>query len=58
MEQCGPDPLRRRTDRVLTVVGWVVVALAVLTAVCAGVAAATAYGAGLERIERDAPARP
>jgi hypothetical protein len=54
----GPGPsLRRTTDQVLTVVGWVVVALAVLTVVCAGVAAASAYRAGLERIERDAAAR-
>jgi len=43
----GPDrSLRRRTDRLLTVVGWVVVALAVLTVVSAGVAAASAYRDG------------
>ncbi len=54
----GPGPsLRRPTDRVLTVVGWVVISLAVLTAVCAGVTAVSAYRAGLERIERDAAAR-
>jgi hypothetical protein len=54
----GPDrSLRRRTDRLLTVVGWVVVALAVLTVVSAGVAAASAYRDGLDRIARDAAAR-
>ena len=40
----GPDrSLRRWTDRLLTVVGWVVVALAVLTVVSAGAAATSAY---------------
>jgi hypothetical protein len=54
----GPDrSLRRWTDRLLTVVGWVVVALAVLTVVCAGAAAASAYRDGLDRIARDAAAR-
>jgi hypothetical protein len=50
-------PLRRGTDRLLVVVGWVVIALAVLTVVCAGVAAASAYRGGLDRVERDAAAR-
>src|SRR3712207_3005002 len=54
----GPDrSLRRLTDRVLTVVGWVVVASGVLTVVCAAVAAVSVYRAGLERIERDSAAR-
>lgn len=54
----GPGPsLRRPTDQLLTLVGWVVIALAVLTVVCAGVTAVSAYRAGLERIERDAAAR-
>ena len=54
----GPEPsLRRLTDRVLTLTGWVVTALGVLTLVCAGVAAASAYRGGLDRIERDAAAR-
>jgi len=54
----GPDrSLRRWTDRLLTVVGWVVVALAVLTVVSAGAAAASAYRDGLDRIARDAAAR-
>ena len=54
----GPDrSLRRWTDRLLTVVGWVVVALAVLTVVSAGAAATSAYRDGLDRIARDAAAR-
>ena len=57
-DRVGPDrSLRRWTDRLLTVVGWVVVALAVLTVVSAGVAAASAYRDGLDRIARDAAAR-
>lgn len=63
MSQYVPDPpgpdrsLRRWTDRLLTVVGWVVVALAVLTVVSAGVTAASAYRGGLDRIASDAAAR-
>jgi hypothetical protein len=54
----GPDrSLRRWTDRLLTVVGWLVVALSVLTVVSAGVAAASAYRGGLDRIAHDAAAR-
>lgn len=54
----GPDrSLRRWTDRLLTVVGWVVVALAVLTVVTAGVTGVSAYRDGLDRIARDAAAR-
>ena len=54
----GPEPsLRRLTDRVLTLTGWVVTALGVLTLVCAGMAAASAYRGGLDRIERDAAGR-
>lgn len=57
-ERWGPDrSLRRWTDRLLTVVGWVVVALSVLTVVCAGMAAASAYRGGLDRIASDAAAR-
>ena len=57
-ESWGPDrSLRRWTDRLLTVVGWLVVALSVLTVVSAGVAAASAYRGGLDRIARDAAAR-
>jgi hypothetical protein len=57
-EQWGPDrSLRRRTDRLQTVLGWVVVAAAVLTVVWAAVAAASAYRAGVDRIVRDAAAR-
>jgi ABC-type amino acid transport substrate-binding protein len=58
MSQHMPDRSPRRwTDGVLVVVGWVVAALAVLTVVCAGVAAASAYRGGLDRIARDAAAR-
>lgn len=54
----GPDrSLRRWTDRLRIVVGWLVVAAAVLVMVWAGVAAAAAYRGGLDRIARDAAAR-
>ena len=61
MATLGPDPsggsLRRRTDRLRTVVGWVVLVTAVFVAACAGIAAVSAYRAGLDRIQRDAAAR-
>jgi hypothetical protein len=58
MSQHVPEGFPRRwTDRLLVVVGWVVTALAVLTVVCAGVAAASAYRSGVDRIERDSAAR-
>lgn len=50
-------PLRRRTDRLRTAVGWVVVVTAVFVVACAGAAASSAYRAGLVRVERDAAAR-
>lgn len=54
----GPDrSLRRRTDRLRTVVGWICVLSAVCTLVVAGVAAAGTYRDGLDRVTRDAVAR-
>jgi hypothetical protein len=54
----GPDrSLRRWTDRLQTVVGWAVVVAAVLTLACAGMSGASAYRAGLDRIQRDVAAR-
>ena len=57
-DRWSPDrSLRRRTDRLQTVLGWVVVAAALVTMVCAVVAASSAYHGGLARIQRDAAAR-
>lgn len=61
MAQHGPGDvdrsLRRRTDRLQSAVGWVLLAAAVVVAVCAGLAATSAYRAGLDRIQRDAATR-
>jgi hypothetical protein len=48
---------RRRTDRLQTVVGWTVVAAALLTVAWAVVAAGSAYRSGLDRIRHDADSR-
>ena len=60
MSQHDPEPLGsllRPSDRVRTVVGWALIVAAVCLAVGAGVAAASAYRDGLDRIQRDAAAR-
>lgn len=61
MSKHGSDPsdgsLRRRTDRLRTAVGWLLVVTAVFMVACAGAAATSAYRSGLDRIERDAAAR-
>jgi hypothetical protein len=49
--------LRRRTDRLRCAAGWVLVLAAVCTLVVAGVAAASAYRQGIDRIQRDVAAR-
>src|SRR5690242_8166526 len=57
-DRWGPDrSLRRRTDRMLTVVGWLILAAALLTLAWAILAASSAYRAGLDRIQRDAATR-
>jgi hypothetical protein len=54
----APDrPLRRRTDRVQTAAGWLLVLASLLTIVIAAVGAASAYRDGLDRMQRDAAAR-
>lgn len=57
-ERWGCDrSLRRRADRLQTLIGWVVVVAALLTVVWAVVAATSSYRAGLDRIARDAASR-
>jgi hypothetical protein len=61
MARCSGDgsewSLRRWTDRVRLVVGWVLLVGVVPLVVGAGVAASSAYRAGLDRIAQDAAAR-
>ena len=61
MARCSGDrsgrSLRRWTDRVRRVVGWLLLVGVVPVAVGAGVAATSAWRAGLDRIAQDAAAR-
>jgi len=53
-----PDrPPRRRTDRVQSAVGWMLVLASLITLVSAAVGARSAYRDGLDRMQRDAAAR-
>ena len=53
-----PDrPLRRRTDRVQSAAGWLLVLASLITLVIAAVGAMSAYRNGLDRVQRDAAAR-
>ena len=48
---------RRRTDRIRSAIGWLLLAVGLATLVLAGVTASSAYRAGLDRIADDAAAR-
>jgi hypothetical protein len=53
-----PDrPLRRRTDRLQTALGWMLVLAGLVTLLAAALTAASAYRDGLDRVQRDAAAR-
>jgi hypothetical protein len=53
-----PDrPLRRRSDRVQSAAGWLLVFASLLTLIIAALGATSAYRDGLDRMQRDAAAR-
>lgn len=63
MSQHIPDrpvpapPLRRRTDRLQSAAGWLLLLASLLTLVIAAVSASSAYRDGLDRMQRDVAAR-
>jgi hypothetical protein len=56
-EWCVHGSLRRRSDRLRTVVGWILAAATLCLVATACFAALSAYRDGLDRIQRDAAAR-